>query len=111
VVQRFESVVVDILKLRDYCLSQTHPRGKHKARVFRAALGLTAAGAELLRDALLNAVRDNSDDLRGTASDEYGERLDLDFVMTTPVGSATIRSKWIAPTNQRVLRFISRYVA
>jgi hypothetical protein len=79
--------------------------------VFRAALGLTAAGAELLRDALLNAVRDNSDDLRRTASDEYGERLDLDFVMTTPVGAATIRSKWIAPTNQRVLRFISCYVA
>jgi hypothetical protein len=72
VVQEFESVVVDILKLRDYCLSQIHPRGKHKARVFRAALGLTAADADLLRDALLNAVRDHSEDLRPTGSDEYG---------------------------------------
>ena len=49
--------VVDIAKLRDYCLNLDHPRGRHKRRVFGAALGLTADHAEDLRDALLEATK------------------------------------------------------
>lgn len=64
--QHFDSVVVDISKLRDYCLSEFHPRGKHKARVFRVALGLTAADSDALRDALLNAVVGHPDELRSS---------------------------------------------
>ncbi len=44
-----DRAVVDLAKLRDYCLSEVHPRGKHKARVFRVALGLTTQDAEELR--------------------------------------------------------------
>ena len=44
-----QRAVVDIEKLRDYCLSTEHPRGRHKARVFATTLGLTADNAELLR--------------------------------------------------------------
>jgi len=40
--------IVEIEKLRDYCLSETHPRGKHKARVFAATLGITSEHAEEL---------------------------------------------------------------
>lgn len=29
-----DRAVVGLAKLRDYCLSPTHPRGRHKARVF-----------------------------------------------------------------------------
>lgn len=29
-----EGAIVELAKLRDYCLSQSHPRGRHKARVF-----------------------------------------------------------------------------
>ena len=36
-----DRAIVELVKLRDYSLSETHPRGRHKARVFRAALGLT----------------------------------------------------------------------
>jgi len=35
-----EHAIVDIVKLRDYALSQHHPRGRHKARVFLSALDL-----------------------------------------------------------------------
>ncbi|MGH7818267.1 MAG: DUF6883 domain-containing protein [Candidatus Binatia bacterium] len=35
-----DRAVVDPRKLRDYCLSPIHPRGRHKARVFAAAVGL-----------------------------------------------------------------------
>ena len=48
-----DSAVVDIRKLRDYCLNPTHDEGKHKAHLFAAALNMTANDAEELRDALL----------------------------------------------------------
>jgi hypothetical protein len=44
---------VDIAKLRDYCLSSSHPLGKHKAKVFASALGLTSDDAPLLQTTLL----------------------------------------------------------
>ena len=40
-----QHAVVDPAKLRDYCLNPKHPRGRHKARVFAASLGMTADGA------------------------------------------------------------------
>ena len=35
-----ERAIIDIRKLADYCVSNTHQRGRNKARVFQAALGL-----------------------------------------------------------------------
>lgn len=52
-----DKAVVDIQKLTDYCLSHEHPRGKHKARMFLSALGVTTVYAGELRDALLRKVR------------------------------------------------------
>jgi len=43
-----ERAIVPIEKLRDYCLNPTHRVGSHKAHVFEAVLGLTAADAEAL---------------------------------------------------------------
>ncbi len=48
-----ERAVVDIRKLRDYCLDPAHDEGKHKARLFAAAVGMTANDAEHLRNVLL----------------------------------------------------------
>ena len=41
-----ENAVVDIAKLRDYCLDPNHPEGKHKARIFMEKLGITKKDAE-----------------------------------------------------------------
>ncbi|MGH6955751.1 MAG: DUF6883 domain-containing protein [Caulobacteraceae bacterium] len=51
--------LVDPRKLADYVLSPTHPRRRHKARVFESALGLTAKQAPLLQAALLSAAREH----------------------------------------------------
>jgi hypothetical protein len=107
---RFSDIVVDVAKLRDYCLSETHLRGRHKARVFRSRLGLTIRDSELLRVALLNAARDPQKDLLPKEADEFGQRYVLDFAMTTSVGIATIRSAWIVLAGQNVLRLTSCYV-
>jgi hypothetical protein len=64
--------VVDIAKLRNYCLSEQHPRGRHKARVFASVLGITAADADVLRQALLMAALEG-EALEGER-DDYGQR-------------------------------------
>jgi len=50
-----ERAIVEIEKLRDYFLSENHPRGKRKARVFASALGITVDDAAELRSAMLVA--------------------------------------------------------
>lgn len=49
--------ILDMRKIEDYCLAPSHPRGRHKARVFREALGLQRSDASWLRDALLEAAQ------------------------------------------------------
>ncbi len=85
-----QDAVVEIRKLRGYCLSPDHPRGRHKARVFASALGLAASDAEQLRKALLSAAL--SEEASPAEEDEYGQRYMLDFEMITEKGSAAVRS-------------------
>jgi hypothetical protein len=102
------NAIVDIAKLRDYCLNKQHPRGRHKARVFATRLGVTAADADLLRQALLRAATEG-DALAGEG-DDYGQRYVLDFELTGPRGRATVRSSWIILSGENFPRMTSCYV-
>ena len=107
----FRQIIVDLTKLRDYCLSPTHPHGRHKARVFCARLGFEATDAEFLRGALINAVRHEPEGLLPTKTDHHGKQYVLDFEMSTAIGTGMIRSIWIIPTDhENVLRFVTCYV-
>jgi len=88
-----ERAVVDIRKLRDYCLCPTHDEGKHKARLFAAALGMTADNAEALREILLQVVKTHEAQLG--RRDEYGQRHFVDFTVEWRGQRAVIRSGWI----------------
>ena len=103
-----ENAVVETRKLRDYCLSPEHPRGKHKARVFASALGLAAEDSEELRQALLSAAV--SEEAAPTGVDEHGQRYMLDFEMSTEAGSAIVRSGWIVRSGEDFPRFTSCWV-
>ena len=103
-----EHAVVDIDKLRNYCLSPEHRRGCHKARVFAAALGLTFDDARYLREALLAAVRDN--DAVPAEHDEYGMRYVVDFMVNGPAGQAAVRSSWIIRRGEDFARLTSCFV-
>ena len=103
-----EHAVVDIRKLRDYCLSTEHRRGQHKASVFAAVLGLTAQDAQALRQALLTAIRTH--EAIPTERDEYGQRYVLDFSMSGPGGQAVVRSCWIVRHDENFPRLTSCYV-
>jgi hypothetical protein len=103
-----DRAVVEIAKLRDYCLNPEHPRGKHKARVFAAALGLTADGAEILRDELLAAAKNA--DASASEQDGFGQRFVIDFIVIGPAGPVNIRSSWIIRTEEDFPRLTSCYV-
>lgn len=88
-----DRAVVDLAKLRDYCLNPYHEDGKHKARVFKSALGVDRADAAWLRERILEAVATRPAVL--TANSPFGVLYVLDFVLTTASGSAIVRSGWI----------------
>jgi Domain of unknown function (DUF6883) len=103
-----KNAVVEIAKLRDYCLSPAHPRGRHKARVFAAIIGLTESDAEYLRAALVRAA------IEGEATvvdaDQYGQRYTIDFELARGERRGRIRSAWIIRRGESVPRFTSCYV-
>jgi hypothetical protein len=103
-----ERAIVEIAKLRDYCLNPGHARGRHKARVFASALGLTAADAEYLKTELLKAAR-TGNAVRGER-DSYGQRFLIDFEIVRGVSRATIRSAWIILATEEAPRLTSCFV-
>lgn len=103
-----ESAVVDLEKLRDYCLNPDHLRGRHKARVFAAALGLIADNAETLREAILNAAATH--DAKPAEADGYGRRYVLDFHWQESDEEPVIRTAWIVRAGEDFPRLTSCYV-
>jgi len=95
-------------KLRDYCLNPLHDEGKHKARVFSSALGMTAADAEALRDLLLEAVR--TQEAQIGFLDAYGQRYAVDLPVEWRGKSAIIRSGWIVEHGSVTPRLTSCYL-
>lgn len=104
-----ENAVVDIRKLTEYCLNPENPRGRHKARVFRSSLGITADDAPALREKLLHVAATTESAVTGER-DVYGQRYVVDFEWTTAVGAASVRSTWIVLTDEDFPRLTSCYV-
>jgi hypothetical protein len=103
-----ERAFVDVRKLRDYCLDTNHPRGQHKARLLKSALGWTADQADDVRHRLLEAVLREDAGFLGT--DDYGQRYALDFPIQGTGGAAIVRSLWMIRRGEDFPRFISCYV-
>jgi len=103
-----ERAVADIEKLRDYSLNLEHDKGKHKARVFRSALGFTQADAERLRQMVLAAARTEEATLGNLLP--YGQMYVLDFDTQGLSGMITIRTAWIIATGTDLPRLVSCYV-
>lgn len=100
--------MVEISKLRDYCLNPGHPVGKHKARVFASVLGIGADDAAWLQQALLDAAAKS--DVTQTAVDEFGTRYWMTCTMVRGPHEAVVSSAWIVPSEDDVPRLITCYV-
>jgi len=103
-----ERAILDIRKLEDYCLNPEHPRGRHKARVFRELLGATRIDGSWLRDALLDAAR-NSEAIE-LAADAFGSRWRIDASVSRQGKSVMVRTVWIVRTGEQAPRFVTCWV-
>nr|VFK11818.1 MAG: hypothetical protein BECKLPF1236B_GA0070989_102521 [Candidatus Kentron sp. LPFa] len=103
-----EKAFVNIEKLRGYCLNSAHERGKHKARLFFSALGLTPDDAEEVSAEFSRAVRDC--EAKPCGEDRYGRRYVVDFTMTTRKGQAEVRTSWIIRSHEDFARLTSCYI-
>jgi hypothetical protein len=103
-----DEAIVDLRKVEDYCLSPSHPRGRHKARVFREALGIQQSDAAWLRDILLEAAR------LGQAvqltTDAWGRYWCINTPITRQGRSAVVRTMWIVRTGEQVPRLVTCWV-
>jgi hypothetical protein len=103
-----ERALVDIRKLRDYCLNPDNPRGSRKARVFRSALGVTKVDAPRLRQRLLQIAA--LEQAQIGERDRYGQRYTIDFEFRKGTHKATLRSGWIILSNETAPRLTTCYV-
>jgi hypothetical protein len=102
------SAIIDLVKLRAYCLNAAHPRGRHKARVFRDALGLTVADAEWLQQRILEAIQNLPAEKQET--DNFGGRWRVDLPLARQGKSAVLRTGWIIKTGEEFPRLITCWV-
>jgi hypothetical protein len=97
--------VLDIRKIEDYVLDPLHPRGRHKARIFREVLGLQRSDATWLRDVLLDAVRSN--EASQVSSDIWGTYWRCDISIKRQGKAAVVRTIWIVRTGENMPRFVT----
>lgn len=103
-----DRAILDVRKLREYCLSPTHPRGRHKARVFRQALGLRQDDAEWLRNALLEVAAEG--EAMSIAVDAWGTQWRLDVALRRHHKTAVVRTVWLVRTGDELPRFVTCWV-
>jgi hypothetical protein len=102
------AAVVDVGKLLNYVLNPAHPEGRHKARVFAAALGIDQRDADWLAAELRMATRD-ADFEMGTV-DAYGARFACEVVLTRQHRSATVRAVWMIRKGEELARLVTCFV-
>lgn len=103
-----ENAVVELAKLRDYSLSEDHEVGSHKARVFRAALGVTATDAEWLREQILTAVPEL--EAQESEPSPFGLKYVIDIPLTVGEKIALVRTGRIIEYGTDFPRLTSCYV-
>jgi hypothetical protein len=95
-------------KLEGYALNPNHSEGRHKAVVFRSALGLDQENAAALRAALRQALK--TENATPTTRNPYGQKYQIEFEMIRAGRSAIIRSIWIVKDAENFPRLITCYI-
>jgi hypothetical protein len=103
-----ETAILDIRKLANYCLDPQHPRGRHKARLFRESLGVSQNDSSWLRGVLLGALQ-NAEAVE-LASDVFGTRWRVDIAVSRQGKKVVIRTIWIIRSGEVAPRFVTCWV-
>jgi filamentous hemagglutinin len=107
VLRNAEKAIIDERKIRDYVLNMSNPEGRHKARVIRAATGLTRLNynnlIEQIRQAILVSEAEPIEPI------PYGERFRVVITISGPKGMMRIRTGWIYRIGEDVPRLTTLY--
>lgn len=103
-----ENAFLAIKKLKDYCLNEHHPIGKHKAKLFNTILGITWKQSEWLAMEIKQKL--HTCDAALLETDEFGMRYKVDIEITYGNKSAIIRTGWIILWSESFPRFTTCYI-
>lgn len=93
----YQSAVIARNKLEKYSLDLTNPKGRHKAIVFKSALGFEQSDWELLEQKILAELPYY--EAQPTMEDEYGKRYKVIMPIIGPNGSTRdVVVTWIIKT-------------
>lgn len=105
----FSHVSIDMRKLEGYSLNLDHPTGKHKARVFKSALGFTRADATELERQIREMVP-YYEAVKGRR-DEYGQRWTVRIPVKGNNGRTVfVETAWIVRPDKLEPELITAFV-
>ena len=98
---------VSLSKISDYLISETHPVGKWKAKIFQSH-GYTQKNIDSLRDGLLSIA--NEEEVNDIINTIYGTKYIINGNLKTPSGKElNVKTIWIIDTGQEIPRFVTAY--
>jgi hypothetical protein len=102
-----ESAIIPMEKLMGYCLNPDHASGKHKAKVFASALGITAENADDLRELIAEAAIEG--EVIQQNSTEFGQLYKIDWTIPDRK-SVILRTLWEITSDQPNPRLVSAFI-
>ena len=102
-----EFAIIPMEKLTDYCLNPNHSSGKHKARVFASALGITAENADDLRELIAKAAIEG--EVIQQNSTEFGQLYKVDWAISDQE-SIILRTLWEITSARPNPRLVSAFI-
>jgi hypothetical protein len=108
-IPNYEKAFIPPEKLEKYALDPTHPIGRHKAIVFKSALGIDQSNWQLLAQAILNELP-YYDAGKGT-SGPWGTKYNVVLGISGPNGnSVDVMTVWIIKSDADYPSLVTCYV-
>ena len=102
-----KNAVIPKEKLIKYVLSETHPIGKFKAKLFRS-LGFNETNLHLFEKELQSLAK--LQDVKDIVKSQYGTKYIIEGQIRTPNRTVLkIQTVWIIEKNQNIPRFVTVY--
>lgn len=96
-------------KIEGYALNPANDEGKHKARVFKSALGFDQSNWELLRQRILDGLPYH--EAKPEEASQWGDSYVVDLPLEGPNGNiAEVRTIWLFRPGIDFPRLITVYV-
>ena len=102
-----DSAIIPMEKLVSYCLNPNHSSGKHKARVFASALGITAENADDLRELIARAAIEG--EVVQQSKTQFGQLYKVDWPIPEQE-SVVLRTLWEISLSQTSPRLVSAFI-